>query len=83
MTGYHIATIEKRRYGSLGKILEETEELTDAHRQGSNVMVLVELSDLYGAIEGFLQENYPQMKMSDLAKFSEITKRAFESGERS
>lgn len=83
MAGYHIAEIEKRRYGSLGKIIEETEELLDAARQGSNIMVLVELSDLYGAIEGFLEENYPQIKMSDLGKFSQITKRAFESGERS
>lgn len=83
MAGYHITKIEKRRYGSLGKILEETEELVDAHRQGSNIMVLVELCDLYGAIEGFLAENYPEIKMSDLSKFSAITKRAFESGERS
>lgn len=83
MAGYHIADIEKRRYGSLGKIIEETEELVDAHRQGSNIMVLVELSDLYGAIEGFLAENYPQIKMHDLSKFSQITKRAFESGDRS
>lgn len=83
MAGYHLEKIEKRRYGSLGKIQEEVEELFDAHRQGSNVMVLIELSDLYGAIEGFLAENYPTMKMTDLKKFSEITKRAFESGERS
>jgi len=83
MAGYHINEIQKRRYGSLGKIVEETEELLDAHQQGSNVMVLIELCDLYGAIEGFLEENYPQIKMSDLSKFSHITKRAFESGERS
>ncbi len=83
MAGYHIEKIEKRRYGYLGKILEETEELLDAHQQGSNIMVLIELSDLYGAIEGFLAESYPDIKMSDLAKFSQITKRAFESGERS
>lgn len=83
MAGYHIADIEKRRYGSLGKIIEETEELLDANRQGSTIMVLVELSDLYGAIEGFLAENYPQIKMHDLSKFSQITKRAFESGDRS
>lgn len=83
MAGYHIAEIEKRRYGSLGKIIEETEELVDAHRQGSHIMVLVELSDLYGAIEGFLAENYPDIKMHDLSKFSQITKRAFENGDRS
>lgn len=80
--GYHLKKIEKRRYGSLGKIQEETEELLDAHRQGSHIMMLVELSDLYGAIEGFLEENYPTMKMTDLKKFSDITKRAFKEGAR-
>lgn len=82
MAGYHLDEIKKSRYGSLGKIQEEVEEILDAHRQGSHVMILVELSDLYGAIEGFLEENYPSMKMSDLKKFSDITKRAFEGGYR-
>lgn len=80
--GYHIAKISKRRYGSLGKIQEEVDELMDAHRQGSKVMILVELSDLYGAIEGYLEENHPGVNMSDLAKFSGITKRAFANGGR-
>lgn len=80
--GYHLAKIEKRRFGSLGKIQEEVEELLDAHRQGSHVMILVEMSDLYGAMKGFLQENYPGFKMQDLEKFSSITQRAFENGHR-
>lgn len=83
MAGYHIAEIKKRNYGSAGKIQEELDELNDAHEQGSKIMQLVELSDLYGAIEGYLQQNFPGMTMQDLKKFSDITKRAFESGERS
>ncbi|HBT0444721.1 hypothetical protein EPNKCIFM_00108 [Klebsiella phage KP13-16] len=83
MAGYHIKEIEKRRYGSLGKIQEEVEELLDAHQQGSYIMMLVELSDLYGAIEGFMEENFPDMKIADLKKFSDITKRAFKEGHRS
>lgn len=83
MTGYHITEIKKRNYGSAGKIQEELDELNDAHEQGSKIMQLVELSDLYGAIEGYLQQNFPGMTMQDLKKFSDITKRAFESGERS
>lgn len=83
MAGYHIAEIKKRNYGSAGKIQEELDELNDAHEQGSKIMQLVELSDLYGAIEGYLQQNFPGMSMQDLKKFSDITKRAFESGERS
>ncbi|QEQ94876.1 hypothetical protein pEaSNUABM56_00077 [Erwinia phage pEa_SNUABM_56] len=80
--GYHKKKIAKRNYGSWGKILEELEELNDAHEQGSKIMQLVELSDLYGAIEGYLEERFPGMKMHDLKKFSDITKRAFRSGER-
>lgn len=80
--GYHLAEIQKRRFGSFGKIQEEVEEALDAHRQGSHIMMLIELSDLYGAIEGFLKENYPGFKMEDLKKFSGITRRAFENGHR-
>lgn len=80
--GYHLDKIAKRRFGSFGKIQEEVEEALDAHRQGSHIMMLVELSDLYGAIEGFLKENYPNFRMEDLKKFAEITRRAFENGHR-
>lgn len=80
--GYHLSKIEKRRFGSLGKIQEEVEELLDAHRQGSKIMGLVELADLYGAIQGFLEEEYPGMKMEDLKRFSDITQRAFKNGHR-
>ena len=82
MAGYHIAEIKKRLYGSAGKIQEELDELNDAHEQGSKIMVLVELSDLYGALEGYLESNFPGMQMHDLKKFSDITKRAFKEGAR-
>lgn len=82
MAGYHIAEIKKRLYGSAGKIQEELDELNDAHEQGSKIMILVELSDLYGAVEGYLEQNFPGMEMHDLKKFSDITKRAFKSGAR-
>lgn len=82
LPGYHITEIKKRRFGSFGKIQEEIEECLDAHQQGSHIMMLVELSDLYGAIEGYLAENYPGFKMSDLSKFSGITQRAFRNGHR-
>lgn len=83
MAGYHIKEIEKRNYGSAGKIQEELDELNDAHEQGSKIMMLVELSDLYGALEGYLEQYFPDMKMQDLKKFSDITKRAFKEGYRS
>lgn len=80
--GYHINKIEKGVLGSMSKIREEFEELLDAHSQGSTIMELVELSDLYGAIKIYLEVNYPGIGMKDLELFSIITERAFTSGDR-
>ena len=45
-------------------------------------MALVELSDLIGAINLYLEKHFPNMTMADLEKMSAITRRAFESGHR-
>ena len=45
-------------------------------------MQLVELSDIYGAIESYLQLHHPGITMSDLENMSNITKRAFNDGTR-
>ncbi len=80
--GYSAASIPRGIYGELSKIVEEAEELKDACAQGVEVMTLVELSDLYGAIEGFLRKKFPFLNMEDLRKMSAVTKRAFENGYR-
>ena len=54
--GYHIANIPKGEYGEVSKIEEEIAELKDATSQGSKIMELVELSEIYGAIEGYLRK---------------------------
>lgn len=41
-------------YGSWSKVIEESQECLDALEQENPVLVLVELSDLYGAIRGWL-----------------------------
>lgn len=81
--GYHIGDIPKGIYGEPSKIKEETEEFMDAVAQGSELMALVELSDLYGAMRGYLKKYHPTIKMSDLEKMSKITRRAFKNGHRS
>ena len=43
-------------------------------------MLLVELSDLLGAIEGYCEKH--NMKLEDLIKMKEATKRAFNDGTR-
>lgn len=80
---YHLNKIEKGTLGEFSKIEEEVAELKDALEQDCLIMALVELSDIYGAIEAFL-ETYTGggITMDDLKIMSDITKRAFASGER-
>jgi len=78
--GYHINKIEKGELGKTSKIQEEVYELIDAEKQGSKIMQLVELSDLYGAIESYCETL--NISMEELKKFSDITKRAFKNGRR-
>ena len=80
--GYHLTKIEKGVCGELSKILEETLEAIDAEAQGSNVMVLNELSDIVGAINLYLEAHHPSVNIQDLIKMSDITARAFRNGRR-
>jgi len=82
MAGYHIKEIPKGTYGTVGKILEEAFELEDAQNQGVRIMALLELSDLYGAMQGYLRQEFPGLTMEDLAQMSEVTERAFQTGGR-
>ncbi len=79
-SGYHIQKIQKGVLGEISKIQEELDELKDAEIQESKVMISVELSDLYGAIESYAIKY--GLTMCDLEKFSKITKRAFINGKR-
>lgn len=78
--GYHLVKIEKGIVGTISKIEEELNELKDAESQNSKIMIMVELSDLYGAIEAYCQTQ--GVSMEDLKIFSDITKRAFKNGSR-
>lgn len=78
--GYHLREIEKGTYGETSKIQEELEELEDALEQNNWIMAMVELSDLYGAIEGVAAKL--GVSMEHVIVMSQTTKRAFESGDR-
>lgn len=80
--GYHKATIARGVFGEDSKIYEEVDEFADALDQGSQIMALVELSDVVGAIKGWLAVNHPSITLADLDAMSEITKRVFETGHR-
>jgi hypothetical protein len=78
--GYHIAKIPKGTIGQLSKIREELLEAEDAEQQGCKLMVLLELSDMVGAIEAYLEAQHPGMTLQDLQQMAAITQRAFRSG---
>jgi hypothetical protein len=81
--GYHLTKIPRGIYGEISKILEEAAELKDAMEQGQKIMCLIELSDILGAIEGYLEKEYQgKITITDLFNISYATKRAFESGAR-
>jgi len=77
---HRLTHIPKGELGTIDKILEEVLELKDAEAQNNKIMCIVELADIYGAIEFYLQHNFPILTMSDLEKMSSATKRAFQNG---
>jgi hypothetical protein len=80
--GYHLTDITRGVIGDSSKIAEEVAELIDAEQQDCKIMALVELSDLYGAMDAYLAKNFPDIKMSDIQTMSKITVRAFLNGHR-
>ena len=82
MAGYHLTEIKRGVFGELSKIYEEVEEIKDADAQGVKLMLLIELSDLLGAVEGYLEKHQPDVSLEDLIKMKDVTKRAFTSGGR-
>ncbi len=80
--GYHLDNIPKGVLGELSKVQEELWEAEDANRQGARIMLLVELSDMVGAIEAVLSREFPGFSLYDLIKMASLTKRSFLSGER-
>ena len=81
--GYHKTEITKGIYGHFSKIEEEFQELKDALEQKDRILALVELSDLIGAIDGFLKHEFNNIvSLDDVVKFSKLTQNAFETGDR-
>lgn len=80
--GYHLREIAKGAVGEPSKIFEEVEEFADALEQGVELMALIELSDLVGAVEAYLAKHHTSLKLEDLRAMSDVTKRAFVNGRR-
>lgn len=80
--GYHVGEITVGTLGNLSKIQEELDEAVDAENQSNRLMVLLELSDIIGAVEAVLEKQFPGFTLEDLKTMSDATKRAFLSGHR-
>lgn len=81
--GYHRTKITKGTVGESSKILEEALELIDAELQNNKVMALVELSDLIGAVQHYVERRYGSLlSLEDLQIMAKTTRRAFEQGRR-
>jgi hypothetical protein len=78
--GYHKTEIKKGKYGEFSKIKEEYQELEDAYEQNDGILQLCELSDLIGAIEGYVRKW--NMSLQDVVDFSNKTQSAFRDGKR-
>jgi hypothetical protein len=78
--GYHKRNIARGEIGKISKVQEELDEYLDAQEQGIKIMEMLELSDIYGALES-VAETY-NLTMDDLKLMSDRTKESFKSGER-
>jgi hypothetical protein len=79
--GYHKREIPRGTYGEFSKVVEELEELKDAQEQGCRILELVEITDLYGALAGYVEKHFG-MTMDDVKQMAELTRSAFSEGER-
>ena len=80
--GYHKRPIPKGELGELSKVAEELAEARDAEEQGVKIMLLLELSDLVGALQLYLEKHHEGITLDDLVKMSDVTQRAFQNGHR-
>lgn len=78
--GYHKRKIVRGTLGEISKVQEEVDEFIDAKEQGIIIMEMLELSDIFGALEA-LAHTY-DLSIDDLKKMSDATKEAFEDGTR-
>jgi len=78
---YHLRPIKvKGVFGKTSKIHEELDELEEALEQNNRILALCELSDIFGALAGVAESL--GTNITEVAKMSEATHRAFKSGAR-
>jgi len=68
---YHEVEIPKGEYGELSKVQEELLEAMDADKRGHDIMLLIELSDLVGAVAGVAEKRFG-FSIEQLVKFAKL-----------
>ncbi len=68
---YHDVEIPKGEYGELSKVQEELLEAMDADKRGQDLMLLIELSDLVGAVGGVAEKRFG-FSLEQLVKFAKL-----------
>lgn len=71
-SAYHTYNIPKGVYGEVSKIKEEILEFIDAEKQGDLILQMCELSDIYGAFEGYIEKHHKKTNISEI--FAKITR---------
>lgn len=69
---FHIVPITRGEYGYLSKVQEELEEALDAEKQENPLLLLIELSDIIGAVGGVADRIGSSLE--DLVKFSNLVR---------
>jgi HAD superfamily hydrolase (TIGR01493 family) len=72
----HISRVAKHAPYTVGKVLEEAQELFDASMQGSQPLILEEIADLYGALQIFAEAN--GMSLDDVRRAAEAKRQRLE-----
>jgi hypothetical protein len=69
---FHEREIPRGKYGEVSKILEEVYEALDSDERNHRLMLLIELSDIVGAVEGVLLHKKFGHSVEDLIKFARL-----------
>lgn len=75
---FHKRDIPEGVFGDFSKIEEEFFEAKDAVEQDVKVMLLIELTDLLGAIRGYMDKNYPGIGFDGLVKMMQLHHKVIE-----
>lgn len=72
---FHVMPVRQGTYGELSKIQEELDEALDAETRGQKLLLMIELSDIIGAVAGVAERH--GYSLDDLIQFSELRRNVF------